>query len=84
MWKKDNLFWKLKEVMECSYGKIADEFGISRQAAQQSFNNHSVTYQNSNRFMVLKMVDIKIKEYQEEIKKLEKFKNEIMEGEIEQ
>lgn len=81
MWKKDNLFWKLKEVMGCSYEKIANEFGISKQAVHQSFNNHSVTYQNSNKFMVLKMADIKIKEYQAEIEKLEKFKNEIMECE---
>nr|DAY89306.1 MAG TPA: putative DNA binding protein [Caudoviricetes sp.] len=66
MWKKDNLFWKLKELIGCSYEKIGNEFGISKQAVQQSFSNHSVTYQNSNKFMTLKMIDIKIKEYQAE------------------
>ncbi|MBS4784199.1 MAG: hypothetical protein KH069_18010 [Clostridium sp.] len=84
MWKKDNLFWRLKGLIGCSYEKIANEFGISKQAVQQSFNNHSVTYQNSNKFMVLKMVDIKIKELQAEIEKLENFKKEILESGVEQ
>lgn len=84
MWKKESLFWKLKGLTGYSYEKIANVFGVSKQAVQQSFSNHSVTHQNSSRFMVLKMVDIKIKEYQAEIGKLENFKKEIMESGVEQ
>jgi len=76
--KRNNLFWKLKELTGFSYEKIAKEFGVSKQHINQSFTNHSMTYENSNKFMALHMINLKINEYQAEIKKLENFKEEIL------
>ncbi|ACD25011.1 hypothetical protein FDE76_01615 [Clostridium botulinum] len=80
MAKRSNLYSKLKELTGCSYEKIAKEFGVSKQHINQSFGNHSLTYENSNKFMVLRMVNLKIDEYKTEIENLEKFKNEILGG----
>jgi len=76
--KRYNLFVKLKELTGFSYEKIAKEFGVSKQHISQSFSNHSMTYENSNKFMALHMLNLKINDYQEEIKKLENFKGEIL------
>lgn len=84
MWKKESLFWKLKGLTGYSYEKIANVFGVTKQHIYSSFCNHSLTYSNSNKFMALKIADIKIKEYQAEIGKLENFKKEIMESGVEQ
>ncbi|OSA88365.1 UNVERIFIED_ORG: hypothetical protein B2H93_18240 [Clostridium botulinum] len=84
MAKRSNLYSKLKELTGCSYEKIAKEFGVSKQHINQSFGNHSLTYENSNKFMALKITDIKIKEHQAEIEKLENFKKEIMESGMDQ
>lgn len=78
MGKRNDLFVKLKEFTGFSYEKIAKEFGVSKQHISQSFSNHSMTYENSNKFMALHMLNLKINEYQEEIKKLENFKGEIL------
>lgn len=78
MGKRYNLFVKLKELTGFSYEKIAKEFGVSKQHISQSFSNHSMTYENSNKFMALHMLNLKINDYQEEIKKLENFKGEIL------
>lgn len=78
--KRNELFKKLKDLTGYSYEMIAKEFGVTKQHIYSSFCNHSLTYSNSNKFMALKIADVKIKEYQAEIEKLEEFKNEIMEG----
>lgn len=78
MGKINNLYLKLKELTGFSYEKIANEFGVTKQHINQSFSNHSLTYENSNKFMALHMLNLKINEYQEEIKKLENFKDEIL------
>lgn len=83
MAKINELFKKLKDLTGYSYEMIAKEFGVSKQHVYSSFGNYSLTYSNSNKFMTLKIADIKIKEYQAEIEKLEKFKNEIMESSVE-
>ncbi len=70
MAKRSNLYSKLKELTGCSYEKIAKEFGVSKQHINQSFGNHSLTYENSNKFMVLRMVNLKIDEYKTEIENL--------------
>ncbi|AGF55649.1 transcriptional regulator with XRE-family HTH domain [Clostridium saccharoperbutylacetonicum] len=77
MGKRNSLFAKLKELTGVSYEKIAKEFGVSKQHISQSFSNHLMTYENSNKFMALNILNLKINEYQEEIKKLENFKGEI-------
>lgn len=76
--KRNNLFWKLKELTGFSYEKIANEFGVSKQHINQSFSNHSLTYENSNKFMALHMLNLKINDYKAEIEKLENFKEEIL------
>ena len=78
--KINKIFKELRDLTGYSYEMIAKEFGVSKQHVYSSFCNHSLTYTNSNKFMALKIADIKIKEYQAEIEKLEKFKNEIMES----
>lgn len=80
--KINKIFKELRDLTGYSYEMIAKEFGVSKQHIYSSFCNHSLTYTNSNKFMALKIADIKIKEYQAEIEKLEKFKNEIMESEV--
>lgn len=78
MTKRNSLFGKLKELTGYSYQNIADEFGVSRQHINKSFSNTSLTYENSNKFMALHMIDLKKKEYEAEIEKLEEFKKEIL------
>jgi len=75
--KRNDLYLKLKELTGFSYEKIANEFGVSKQHINQSFSNHSMTYENSNKFMMLHMLNLKISEYKAEIEKLENFKEEI-------
>ena len=82
--KRNDLLKKLKDLTGYSYEMIAKEFGVTKQHIYSSFCNHSLTYSNSNKFMALKIADIKIKEYQAEIGKLENFKKEIMESGVEQ
>ncbi|WP_252248742.1 hypothetical protein [Clostridium sp. ZBS20] len=80
----NELFKKLKDLTGYSYEMIAKEFGVSKQHIYSSFGNYSLTYSNSNKFMALKITDIKIKEHQAEIEKLENFKKEIMESRMDQ
>ncbi|OSA88258.1 UNVERIFIED_ORG: hypothetical protein B2H93_18510 [Clostridium botulinum] len=80
----NELFKKLKDLTGYSYEMIAKEFGVSKQHIYSSFGNYSLTYSNSNKFMALKITDIKIKDHQAEIEKLENFKKEIMESRMDQ
>lgn len=72
-------FKKLKQLTGFNYANIAEKFGISRQAVEQYTTNTSTIYKNSNKFIVMTMIDIKIKEYEDKIKELEEFKKEVIE-----
>lgn len=67
------LFGELKSVTGYRFADIAEEFGISRQFIDQSSNNHSMTYSNSNKYMAMKMAEKKIKELKDDICKIEEF-----------
>lgn len=72
-----NLFRKLKELTGFKYTDIARKFNISRQAVDQYIDNHSVSYTNNNKFILISMADLKIKEYESKIQVLEQFKKEV-------
>ena len=71
------LFGKLKQLTGYGYADIAREFNISKQFMHQSSKNYSMTYTNSNKFMINRMVDKKIKELEHEIETLNDFKDEV-------
>lgn len=73
------LFKKLKKLTGYKYSDIARRFGISRQAVDQYSGNSSLVYRNNNKYMIVTMVDMKIEEYEDKIKELEKFKEEVKE-----
>ena len=72
-----DVFKKLKKLTGYKYVDIAKQFNISRQAVDQYSKNHSLVYQNNNKYMILTMVDRKIEEYEDRIRELKKFKEEV-------
>lgn len=72
---------KLKQLTGYKMTDIAIQVGVTRQFIDSSFNNYSKTYINSNKFMLLTMVDKYIDELELKINELKEFKKEIKEKE---
>ena len=74
---------KLKSITGIKQSYIAEKFGISRQALSDDVNakftiGSTVTHQNSHKFMIMTVLDEKIKEYKNKIIEIERFKEEII------
>lgn len=78
MSRRNELYSRMKELTGYSYQNIADEFEVSKQHVHQCFSNHSMVYENSTKFMILRMVNKKIDEHKVEIEKLKKLKEEFL------
>lgn len=68
---------RFKETTGYKSTDIARKFNVSKQFIDQTLNNHSLTYSNSNKYMLTTMIDTKIKEVKNKIAELEQLKEDI-------
>lgn len=72
-----DLYKKLKMLTGYNYADVAEEFEISRQRISQYTKNSSMAYVNANKYMIIRLVNKKIRELEKRIDNLRKFIAEV-------
>lgn len=80
MGDKKEIVKQFKELTGFSTADIARNFNFSPQFIHQVKNNRTITYKASMAFYMTVMVDDKIKQLEENIEKLQRFKGVISES----